>query len=86
MFGITPMPIYDPEQQVSYLKEFMVFFRPGDIVKWKPIQREEYDVAVADVQAGQFEPRIRDVTFDLSAYNADIDGTNASLVEALYAN
>lgn len=86
MFGITPMPIYDPEQQVSYLKEFMVFFRPGDIVKWKPIQREEYDVAVADVQAGQFQPRIRDVTFDLSAYNADIDGTNASLVEALYAN
>ena len=86
MFGITPMPIYDPEQQVSYLKEFMVFFRPGDIVKWKPIQREEYDVAVADVQAGQFEPRIRDVTFDLSAYNADIDGTNVSLVEALYAN
>ena len=86
MFGITPMPIYDPEQQVSYLKEFMVFFRPGDIVKWKPIQREEYDVAVADVQAGQYEPRIRDVTFDLSAYNADIDGTNASLVEALYAN
>ena len=86
MFGITPMPIYDPEQQVSYLKEFMVFFRPGDIVKWKPIQREEYDVAVADVQAGRFEPRIRDVTFDLSAYNADIDGTNASLVEALYAN
>ncbi len=86
MFGITPMPIYDPEQQVSYLKEFMVFFRPGDIVKWKPIQGEEYDVAVANVQAGQFEPRIRDVTFDLSAYNADIDGTNASLVEALYAN
>ena len=86
MFGITPMPIYDPEQQVSYLKEFMVFFRPGDIVKWKPIQHEEYDVAVADVQAGQFQPRIRDVTFDLSAYNADIDGTNASLVEALYAN
>ena len=43
MFGITPMPIYDPEQEVSYLKDFMVFFKPGDIVKWKPIGREEYD-------------------------------------------
>ena len=86
MFGITPMPIYDPEQQVSYLKEFMVFFRPGDIVKWKPIQRDEYDAAVANVRAGRFEPRIRDVTFDLSAYNSNVDGTNTKLVEALYAD
>ena len=86
MFGITPMPIYDPEQQVSYLKEFMVFFRPGDIVKWKPIQRDEYDAAVTNVRAGWFEPRIRDVTFDLSAYNSNVDGTNTKLVEALYAD
>ena len=35
MFGITPMPIYDPVQQTSYLREFMCLFRPGDIVKWK---------------------------------------------------
>ena len=33
MFGITPMPIFDPEQKTSYLRDFMVFFRPGDIVK-----------------------------------------------------
>ena len=85
MFGITPMPIYDPQQEVSYLKDFMVFFKPGDIVKWKPISREEYDAAVEDVQAGQFEPKIADVTFDLEAFNADIDGTNAKLMEALYA-
>ncbi len=32
MFGITPMTIYDPKQEVPYLKDFMVFFRPGDIV------------------------------------------------------
>ncbi len=85
MFGITPMPIYDPQQEVSYLKDFMVFFKPGDIVKWKPISREEYDAAVEDVQAGRFEPRMRDVVFDLKAFNADIDGTNAKLMEALYA-
>ncbi len=86
MFGITPMPIYDPEQKVSYLKDFMVFFRPGDIVKWKPIQRDEYDATVSDVQQGRFEPRVCEVTFDLAAYNADIDGTNAKLVEALYVS
>ena len=39
MFGITPMPIYDPNQKISYLKDFMCLFKPGDIVKWKPIDR-----------------------------------------------
>ena len=83
MFGITPMPIYDPAQQVSYLKDFMVFFKPGDIVKWKPISREEYDRDVADVEAGRFMPRMKDVVFSLEAFNRDLDGTNAKLLEAL---
>ena len=86
MFGITPMPIYDPRQAVSYLKDFMVFFRPGDIVKWKPISRQEYDAILKDVEANRFAPRQRDVVFDLAAYSADIDGTNAKLMEALYAD
>lgn len=85
MFGITPMPIYDPAQEVSYLKDFMVFFKPGDIVKWKPIGRNEYDAAVEDVEAGRFEPKIANVVFDLEAFNADVDGTNAKLMEALHA-
>ncbi len=85
MFGITPMPIFDPEQTVSYLKDFMVFFKPGDIVKWKPIGREEYDADVAAVEAGTFMPRMADVTFSLDDFNADIDGTNAKLMEALNA-
>ena len=86
MFGITPMPIFDPEQKVSYLKDFLVFFKPGDIVKWKPIGREEYDAAVEAVQANTFMPRIREVRFSLDDYNADIDGANAKLMETLYAD
>ncbi|MEM1286346.1 MAG: carboxyltransferase domain-containing protein [Pseudomonadota bacterium] len=83
MFGITPMPIYDPEQEVTYLKDFMVFFKPGDIVKWKPIDRAEYDRIVAEVEAGTYAPRIAEVEFDLEAFNADMTGTNAKLLEAL---
>jgi urea carboxylase len=79
MFGITPMPIFDPEQKTSYLRDFMVFFRPGDIVKFKPIGREEYDQTVEDVAAGRFAPAISDVTFDLSEFQKDIDGYNARL-------
>ena len=86
MFGITPMPIYDPEQKVRYLRDFMVFFRPGDIVKWNPIDRIGYDAMVESVDEGRFEPRIRGVAFDLAEFNSDIDGTNARLMEALYAD
>jgi urea carboxylase len=83
MFGITPMPIFDPEQKTSYLREFMVLFRPGDIVKFKPIGRDDYDRAVEEVAAGTFAPVTRAVTFDLREFKRDIDGYNAKLKDAL---
>jgi len=86
MFGITPMPIYDPEQKIDYLSDFMIFFRPGDIVKFKPIDRAAYDAAVAEVAAGRFQPRVRDFTFSLDHFHADIDGTNAKIGEALHGD
>lgn len=79
MFGITPMPIYDPKQEISYLREFMVFFRPGDIVKWKPIDRAEYDDTVAAVEANRYTPKVREVSFDLDEFNKDIDAYNRKL-------
>ena len=85
MFGITPMPIYDPNQEISYLRDFMILFRPGDIVKWKPIDRAEYDATVADVAANKFTPLIREVSFDLEEFNKDIDGSNRRLEETLHA-
>lgn len=83
MFGITPMPIFDPELKQSYLKDFMVFFKPGDIVKWKPINRAEYDQILTEVAADTYTPRIAEVNFDLDAFNADMSGTNLRLMEAL---
>ena len=83
MFGITPMPIYDPEQKMNYLKDFMVFFKPGDIMKWKPIDRAEYDSILKQVEDNTYVPRIAEVEFDLEAFNADMAGTNAKLMEAL---
>jgi urea carboxylase len=86
LFGITPAPIYDPAQQLPYLKEFMVFFRPGDIVKWKPISREEYDRDVKAVEAGTFDLTVRLVTFSLKAFLADPDGYSRHLVEVLHGH
>ena len=86
MFGITPMPIYDPTQTTSYLKDFMVFFRPGDIVKFKPVDRDGYDAAVEAVDKGQFVPPIREVKFDLNEFQKDIDGYNAKLEGVLHGH
>lgn len=86
MFGITPMPIYDPTQTTSYLKDFMVFFRPGDIVKFKPVDRDGYDAAVEAVDKGQFVPPIREVKFDLTEFQKDIDGYNAQLEGVLHGH
>ncbi len=83
MFGITPMPIFDPKQEINYLSNFMVFFNPGDIVKWNPIDRQEYERILLEVEANTYKPKIREVDFDLEAWNADIAGENAKLMEAL---
>jgi urea carboxylase len=84
MFGITPVPIYDPAQRLPYLKDFMAFFRPGDIVKWKPISREEYDRDVAAVEAGTFNLTVRPVAFSLNAFHKDPAGYSRHLVEVLH--
>ena len=84
MFGITPMPIYDPKQEVSYLRDFMIFFKPGDIVKFKPVGRDGYDAAIEEVERGRFEPPIRPVTFSLDGFHADPASTNATILGALH--
>jgi urea carboxylase len=86
MFGITPMPIYDPKQQISYLRDFMIFFNPGDIVKFKPVDRAEYDDDVREVAAGRFHPRIKPVTFSLDAFHKNPAAYNAKLLEVLHGN
>jgi len=86
MFGITPMPIYDPEQQINYLRDFMIFFEPGDIVKFKPVDRDGYDAALAEVEANRYEPLVRPVRFSLADFNKDADAYNKTLQEALDGN
>jgi urea carboxylase len=83
MFGITPMPIFDPEQKTNYLKEFMVFFRPGDIVKFKPIGRDEYDQYLDDVEQERFWPKTREVTFNLREFQENIDSYNTKLEDMI---
>ena len=69
MLGITPAPIYDPEQKLPYFKDFLAVFKPGDIVKFKPISREEYDRDIKAVEAGTFDLTFRPVTFLIERFS-----------------
>lgn len=84
MFGIMPMPIYDPSGSVPYMNGDIVFCRAGDIVKFKPISREEFDRDLAAVEKNQFDLRVRPVRFDLREFEADMDAYNSKLIEVLY--
>ncbi|QJY49742.1 5-oxoprolinase subunit B family protein [Pseudonocardia broussonetiae] len=83
MFGITPAPIYDPTQSMPDFTDFMVFFRPGDIVKFRPVDRDEYDSLLASVEAKEFRIKQAPVDFALAPFLDDPDGYNATLLEAL---
>jgi urea carboxylase len=83
MFGVAAAPIFDPAQALEDFKDFMVFFRPGDIVKFKPVTEAEYNDIQAEISAGTFRYRQAPVTFELSKALADPEGYNRRLMEAL---
>jgi inhibitor of KinA len=53
ILGRTPVPLYDPES------EDPILLRPGDLVRFRPIDRGEYDDIVAAVTARTYAPVIR---------------------------
>lgn len=83
MFGVAAAPIFDPAQTLEDFKDFMVFFRPGDIVKFKPVTESGYNEIQAEISAGTFRYRQAPVTFELSKALADPEGYNRELMEAL---
>lgn len=85
MLGVTPGPIFEPTKRLAYLRDSMVFFRPGDIVKFKPINRDAYARATAQVEDGSFELRTRPVSFSLADFQRAPESCNVRLLEALYA-
>jgi urea carboxylase len=83
MFGVAAAPIFDPAQRLEDFKDFMVFFRPGDIVKFRPVTEAEYNEIQTQIAAGTFRYRQAPVRFDLSKALANPDGYNRELMEAL---
>jgi urea carboxylase len=83
MFGVAAAPIYDPSQTLTDFDDFMVFFKPGDLVKFKPVDEAEYHRIRAEVDAGTFVYKQHPVSFDVGAALADPETYKATLLGAL---
>lgn len=83
MFGIAAAPIFDPAQRLADFSDFMVFFRPGDIVKFRPVDEAEYRDIQAQVDAGTYTYRQAPVTFDLERALEDPAQYNKDIMEQL---
>lgn len=86
MFGIAAAPIYDPTQSLPDFEDFLILFRPGDIVKFRPVDEAEYHEIQRQIENKTFSYRTADVVFNISEALSNPDAHNRKLVEALYAN
>lgn len=83
MFGVAAAPIFDPSQSLADFKDFMIYFRPGDIVKFKPIGEPEYNAIQHEVENGTFRYKQAPVVFELHKALEDPENYNRELMEAL---
>ena len=78
IFARTPMPIWDRTQRLAAFKDSLALFRPGDRVKFVPIDEEEYRYIDGKVEDGTYtHPQIGYQRFSLGLYRRWLDGIDA---------
>lgn len=84
LYGISPTPVLNVRQDHPDFAHSIVFPKVGDIWRYRAVDRTEFDETRALVERGDFRYRQRDVEFSPSAFLADPEGVNKSLLEVLY--
>ena len=75
------IPLEHPEFRIRVQAGHIdIVFKPGDIVKFTPIDRPTYDRMIEEVDSGTFNLNIREVTFDLDEFLADPVAYNRNLL------
>jgi urea carboxylase len=85
LFWSAPAPIFDGAQRQPDFAEqdSVVYFRHGDVIRFRRIDQDEYDEVRGLVDAGTWRYHARPVQFSPSRWLADPDATNAALVGEL---
>ena len=80
LLGRTTNPIYDARQRYPDFKENPVLLKPGDILRWRSVDRDGYDRIWAGIEDGTYRFPIRKVTFEPEAYLGDPPGYTKALM------
>lgn len=86
MYGIAPAPIYQKEQTLPDFRDSIVFPKQGDIFRYRSIDREEYDRVRAEVEAGTFTYRKKEIRFKPQEVLAGPEQFSARVLRRLYDN
>ncbi|MER6993163.1 carboxyltransferase domain-containing protein [Saccharopolyspora hirsuta] len=84
LFGIAPAPVFDLAQRLPDFADRIAFPKASDILRYRAIGLDEYEAVRAEVDAGTFRYRTREVTLRPAEFLADPDGVNERLMEVLY--
>lgn len=84
LFGRQATPIFDPAQELADFRDLIVYPRPGDIFKFRPVDRDEYDAVRGEVEAKTFRYKSVDVEFDPEVFFEGPDRYNEDLLARLY--
>lgn len=84
LFGIAALPVLDTTQEHPDFAHSIVFPKAGDILRYRSIDRAEFDATRAEVESGAFRYRQCEVEFTPAQFLADPEGVNRSLLEVLY--
>jgi urea carboxylase len=86
LFGIAPAPIFDPNHKLPDFAEAIVFPRPGDIFKYRRIDRDEFDRLRAEVEQGTFRYRWKDIDFYPDKFFSNPKKYNEEILGVLYSD
>lgn len=78
LLGRSPMPIWDREQRLPAFRESLALFKPGDRVRFIPIDEEEYEWIDAKVGEGTYHhPHVDYQKFSVRSYRDWLRSTGA---------
>ncbi len=83
LYGRTPIEVLDVDQELPDFQDSLVFPNPGDILRYRRIDREEYDAIREEVEAGSYEYPIERVEFTPEEFFEEPHAYNERLVEAM---
>lgn len=83
LIGRAATPVFDLSQSLPDFVDNPVLARPGLLVKYRPIDRDEYDSVEAEVENRTYEYLRRTVTFTLADFLDDPLTYNRALLEEL---